>query len=112
VIGADQILVFGGRWFDKPRDIAEARVQLRDLRGRTHVLETAVCIVQGERCLWQHIARPALTMRRFSNAFLEDYAAAEGESLLGSVGCYRFEARGVQLFETVEGEYFAILGLP
>lgn len=112
VIGADQILVYGGRWFDKPSDVADARVQLRLLRGRTHELATAVCVVQNETRLWHTVSRPRLTMRAFSDPFLDQYLAAEGEGVFGSVGSYRLEGRGVQLFERIEGDYFAILGLP
>lgn len=112
VIGADQILVCEGEWFDKPVDLAAARGQLQALRGRTHVLQTAVCaILAGERA-WQLLVAPELSMRRFSDAFLDDYLAAEGAAVLGSVGAYRLEARGVQLFERIEGDHFAILGLP
>lgn len=112
VIGADQVLVCGTAWFDKPESVEEARGQLLTLRGRTHVLETAVVCVRGEACLWRHLSQPVLTMREFSMAFLDAYLAAEGESVLGSVGAYRLEARGVHLFERVDGEHSAILGLP
>ncbi len=112
VIGADQILVCDGEWFDKPADVAMARTHLLQLRGRTHELVTAVtCWRSGVR-VWWHVARPALTMRVFSDAFLEAYLDAEGDALLGCVGAYRFEGRGVQLFERVEGEQAAVLGLP
>jgi septum formation protein len=112
VIGADQILVCGAEWFDKPRDLGEALVQLRALRGRTHELVTAVCAVQTGTRLWHTVIRPQLTMRDFSDMFLDDYMAAEGGEVLGSVGAYRLEGRGVQLFERIEGDHFAILGLP
>ena len=112
VIGADQILVMGDAWFDKPPDLSEARAQLRALRGRSHVLATAVCVVGDGNALWHAVSRPELTMRRFSDAFLDDYLAAEGESLLGSVGSYRLEGRGVQLFSRINGDHFAVLGLP
>jgi septum formation protein len=112
VIGADQMLVCEGRWFDKPPDMAAARVQLLALRGRGHLLVTAtVCWRDGER-VWQHLARPRLVMRDFSDSFLDAYLAAEGERVLGSVGAYRLEGPGVQLFRSVEGEHSAILGLP
>ena len=112
VIGADQILFAGDEWYDKPQSLAEARVQLQSLCGRTHVLATAACAIADGSVLWQGTSERELTMRPFSDAFLEEYMAAEGESLLGSVGAYRLEGRGVQLFSGIAGDYFAVLGLP
>jgi septum formation protein len=112
IIGADQILVCDGRWFDKPAALSEARRQLMALRGCSHVLETAVCAVRNGERLWQAASAPQLTMRRFSDAFLDDYLAAEEKAILGSVGVYRLEGRGIQLFERIDGDYFAVLGLP
>jgi septum formation protein len=112
VIGADQILVSGETWFDKPTDIAEARAQLQALRGRTHELVTAACAVQAGTRLWHAVSRPRLLMRDFTDAFLDDYIGVEGPAILGSVGAYRLEGRGVQLFEQIEGDHFAVLGLP
>ncbi len=112
VIGADQILAVGEEWFDKPADLAEACAQLRALRGRTHWLETAAVVVWGEVTLWHATCAPEMCMRRFSDAFLEAYVAAEREALLGSVGAYRLEGRGVQLFSRITGDHFAVLGLP
>lgn len=112
VIGADQILVVGTERFDKPADLAEARMQLLALRGRSHTLATAVCVARGGIPLWGARSTPELHMRRFSDAFLEAYIAAEGELLFGSVGAYRLEGRGVQLFSRIAGDHFAVLGLP
>jgi septum formation protein len=112
VIGADQILDCGGDWFDKPRDLAEAREQLRALRGRTHELVSAVTVTRDDKNLWRHVARARLMMRPFSDAFLDDYVAAMGERLCETVGGYALEGLGAQLFERVEGDYFSILGLP
>lgn len=112
VIGCDQLLVCGDRWFDKPADLDAARAQLLALRGRAHELVTAVvCHRHGGR-VWQHVARPRLVMREFSEAFLADYLALEGERLLGSVGAYRLEGPGLHLFARVQGDHAAILGLP
>ncbi len=112
VIGCDQLLVCGEAWFDKPRDIAEARAHLLALRGRAHVLMTAVLCRRGQQRLWHHVARPRLTMRGFSDAFLDAYLATEGERLTATVGAYRLEGTGIHLFDRVEGEHEVILGLP
>jgi len=112
VIGADQILVLGKKWFDKPENMRAARAQLLALRGQTHVLETAAVCQRGDVCVWRHVSRPQLTMRAFSEKFLDEYLAREGKAVLSSVGAYRLEGMGVQLFERIEGDHFAILGLP
>lgn len=112
IIAADQLLVCEDRWFDKPADLAEAAAQLRALRGHTHTLVTAVLCQRGEQRLWHHIARPRLTMRKFSDAFLDAYLAEEGTVLTTTVGSYRLEGRGAQLFDSVVGEHAAVLGLP
>jgi septum formation protein len=112
VIGADQVLVAGADWFDKPETLAEAHAQLRKLRGRTHVLATAVCVLRAGERLCQLVSQPEMTMRPFTDAFLDAYIAAEGEALLGSVGAYRLESRGIQLFSRMTGDHFAVLGLP
>jgi septum formation protein len=112
VIGADQILVCGDRWFDKPADAAAAAEQLRTLWGRRHTLATAVVCQQGDQRLWHNVVGPGLVMREFSDAFLAAYLAAEGSTVTTTVGAYRLEGRGVHLFERIEGEHAAILGLP
>jgi septum formation protein len=112
VIGADSLLACEGRWFDKPEGLDGARAQLRALRGRRHELVSAVvCWRHGAR-IWHHAATCRLSMRDFSDAFLEAYLAAEGEAVTHSVGAYRLEGLGMHLFAAVEGEQAAILGLP
>jgi septum formation protein len=112
VIGCDQILVCDGTWFDKPPDLDAARTQLAMLRGRTHELVTAaICLRDGD-VVFRDLATPLLTMRNFSDIFLASYLASEGRSVLTSVGAYRLEGAGIHLFESVAGEYAAILGLP
>jgi len=112
VIGADQMLSAGGDWFDKPCDRRQARLQLQALCGRAHELVTAACVMQGTAQLWHAVTSARLTMRSFSDAFVEAYLDAEGEAVVGSVGAYRIEGRGAQLFRRVEGDHFTIQGLP
>ena len=112
VLGADQILECAGRWFDKPADLMTAREHLRALRGQRHTLVSAAAIVRGGSVLWHTSDRAHLTMRGFSNTFLDGYVGAAGAGLLDSVGAYRLEGLGAQLFERVEGDFFTILGLP
>jgi len=112
LIGADQLLVCEGAWFDKPPDMAAARAHLQRLRARRHELVTALVCHRGGQRIWQHVAKPRLTMRDFSDSFLEAYLAAEGDALLSSVGAYRLEGHGAQLFDRIEGDQPAILGMP
>jgi septum formation protein len=112
VIGCDQLLVCGEDWFDKPPDLDAARAQLQALRGRTHSLVTAVLCQQGGQRLWHNVATPRLTMRNFSDDVLEAYLALEHTHVTATVGAYRIEGPGIQLFDAVAGDHAAILGLP
>ncbi|MBR0649091.1 septum formation protein Maf [Roseomonas terrae] len=112
VIGCDQLLVCEGRWFDKPADAAAARAHLQALRGRKHLLVTAIVCHRHGRRIWQHVASPRLTMRAVSDEFLDAYLDAEAAHVTHSVGAYRIEGPGAQLFSKVEGEHAAILGIP
>ncbi|UCH76074.1 MAG: Maf family protein [Rhodospirillales bacterium] len=112
VIGADQMLECEGQWFDKPVDRTAARQTLLQLRGRTHELVSAVCVVRDGLVLWHHVDRARLTMRDFSDAFLESYLDRVGAAACNSVGAYQIEGFGIQLFSRVEGEHFTIIGLP
>jgi septum formation protein len=112
VIGADQTLEFEGAVYDKPEDEARAREQLERLRGRTHSLHAAVAVARDGEILWAQSDTARLTMRAFSDRFLNAYLERQGEALLATVGAYRLEGEGVQLFEAIDGDYFSILGLP
>jgi septum formation protein len=112
VLGSDQVLNFNGEVFDKPNDMAAARAQMQSLRGQTHELLSAAVLIENGETVWQSVGRATLTMRDFTEDFLDTYLAAEGEAVLWTVGGYRIEGIGAQLFERVEGDYFTILGLP
>lgn len=112
VVGADQMLECDGRWFDKPADRAAARAQLLDLRGKTHRLVSCAVVVRDGERMWHRIDSARLTMRNFSEAFLDDYLDRVGDEVLHSVGAYQLEGLGAQLFHRVEGDFFTILGLP
>lgn len=112
VIGADQTLDFEGRLHDKPPSLEVAAERLRAMRGRRHALHAAVAVARSGELVWETLSTAELVMRDFSEAFLEAYLAAEGQALLSSVGAYRLEGPGVQLFSEITGDYFSILGLP
>jgi septum formation protein len=112
VIGADQTLELEGALFDKTGSLDEARERLKLLRGKAHKLHSAVVVARDGQVVWRDLATATLVMRDFSDDFLEAYLASEGGAALGSVGCYRLEGPGAQLFSAIEGDYFAILGLP
>jgi septum formation protein len=102
----------GGRRFTKPADRASAAEQLRALRGQTHELHAALALVRDGEVLFEYGDTAQLTMRDFSDRFLDDYLDMVGETALASVGGYQLEGIGIHLFERVEGDYFTILGLP
>lgn len=112
VIGGDQMLALGDRAFDKPKDRAGARAHLEALSGRTHTLETALVVAENGAPVWRHLSRPKLTMRPLSPDFIETYLDRSGDAILETVGAYQLEGLGGQLFTSVEGDYFSILGLP
>ncbi len=112
IIGADQTLALGDRLFDKPPDLAAARNQLVTLRGEQHTLHAAVCVVRAGQRIWHTNVPAHLTVREFSNEFLDAYLDAVGDAACRSVGAYQLEGWGAQLFARIDGDYFTILGLP
>ncbi len=112
VLGADQMLECGGRQFDKAADLAAARRHLEALQGRSHSLVTAAVLVEDGECLWRHAEVCRMTMRPLSAGSIAAYLAEVGDSVLGSVGCYHVEGRGVRLFAAIEGDWHAVIGLP
>lgn len=112
VIGADQTLDLGGELVGKAPDLGAARERLRALRGRRHQLHSATAAARDGELLWDDVRTATLTMRDFSDTFLDAYLARNGEAALTSVGCYQLEGEGVQLFDKIDGDYFTILGLP
>lgn len=112
VIGSDQVLTCDGEILTKSPDRAAAREALLTLRGRRHQLISVAALAQAGEIDWTAVDVAELEMRRFSDAFLDDYLARYADSVLHSVGAYRLEGPGIQLFERVVGDYFTILGLP
>jgi len=112
VLGADQVLAFGGKRFAKPINRTAARAQLKALSGRTHELHSAIAFAQDGGVLFEHIGTARLAMRSFSERFLDLYLDAVGDAASTSVGAYQIEGMGVQLFECIDGDHFTILGMP
>lgn len=112
VIGCDQVLDHGGKLLSKPRDEDDARAQLLALRGARHQLLSAAVIAHEGRPTWRHIGVVRLTMRDFSDGYLDRYLERNWDSISSSVGGYKLEEEGLRLFSRVEGDYFHVLGLP
>lgn len=112
VIGADQVLTYDGTVFAKPADVDAARKQLQELRGKQHQLHAAVALARNGEAIWEGVDVAVLTMRKFSDAFLTTYLEEAGDKVCTSVGAYQLEGLGIQLFESIDGDYFTILGLP
>ncbi len=112
VLGADQTLTIASQIFHKPGCRANARRQLLSLKGQAHRLNSALALVQGGTLLFATVISATLTMRNFSEAFLDNYLNAAGPDIFSSVGCYHIEGIGIHLFDKIDGDQFTIMGLP
>ncbi len=112
VLGADQILEFDSQWFDKPVNLEEVKLRLKLLRGKTHKLVNGIVCIKGGVKSWSYNDSVKLFMRDFTDDFLDFYIERNGLSLLTSVGGYKIEGFGLQLFSKISGDYFSVLGLP
>ena len=112
VIGSDQTLSLGDRIFHKPADMESARRHLLALSGKTHQLNSAVVIARNGEAIWRHVGIARLKMRDLTPEFIGRHLSNVGSKALSSVGAYQIEGEGVQLFDTIEGDHFTIVGLP
>lgn len=112
VIGTDQTLSLGDEVLHKPHDMEEARRRLLALSGKTHQLNSAVVLMRDGEVLWRHVGVARLTMRELDPGFVGRHLSHVGQKALSSVGAYQIEGEGIQLFETIEGDHFTIVGMP
>lgn len=112
VLGCDQVLELDGAVFSKPASQAEARSQLQMLRGKPHHLHSAAVLYRDSQPIWRQVSSVTLKMRLFTDDYLEDYLARNWEDIRHCVGGYMLEKEGARLMERIEGDYFAVLGLP
>ena len=112
VIGADQILLFKGRVYDKPKSLAEAKKHLLEFSGKTHHLISGTVIARNKTIIWRHLIVAKMKMHPLTKKTVDDYLALSGKNILKSVGAYNIEGYGVKLFNKIDGDYYSIVGLP
>lgn len=112
VLGSDSLVVVEGERFDKPTSRQNAEEHLAFFSGKTMELHSAAALVRDGGCEWSHQACARLRVRELSPEFIEYYLEAEWPEIGFTVGCFRIEAMGVQLFESIEGDQFTVLGMP
>ena len=112
IIGGDQVLSFDDEILTKPKNESAARRQLVSFRGKVHALHSAVALAHQGETLWSTIDTAEMYVRDFSDAFLDDYMRRAGRTVLDSVGAYLLEGLGIQIFDSIEGDYFTVLGMP
>ena len=112
VLGCDQTMALGTRVYHKPKTTAEAEAHLLSLSGKVHRLNSAAVLVRHGEVVWQIVSSAELTVRTLSTEFVSRHLQRVGEKALSSVGAYQLEGEGIQLFTSIEGDYFTILGLP
>lgn len=112
VIGSDQTLSLGDEVLHKAADMEEARRRLLKLSGRTHHLNSAVVLARDGKALWGHVSVANMTMRKLDPAYIGRYLSRVGDQVLRSVGVYQIEGEGIQLFDSIEGDHFTIVGMP
>lgn len=112
VLGSDSLVAVDGRRFDKPASREHAGEHLRFFSGRTMELHSAAALARGGAVVWSHADVARLRVRTLSEDFIADYLDHEWPAVAGCVGVFRIEARGVQLFERIEGDHFTVLGMP
>lgn len=112
VLGSDSLVVAGGKRFDKPTSREDAAKHLAFFSGKVIELHSAAALVHDGGCVWSHTDLASLKVRDLSPEFIEQYLDAEWPEIGYTVGCFRIEAMGVQLFEKIEGDQFTVLGMP
>ena len=112
VLGGDSVVEVCGRLFDKPVTCADAAQHLAFFSGQTMQLHSAAVLIRNGATVWRHVETAKLRVRTLSPAFIDSYLHSEWPAVSACVGVFRIEARGVQLFEEIEGSHFTVLGMP
>ena len=112
VLGADQVLDFQGKIFNKPENMESALNLMQKLNGNIHFLFSSICLSKNNAVIWMHTEKVILKMKKLSDEFIKNYLDKVGLEIIKQYGVYQIEGQGKELFEQIQGDEYSVMGMP